>query len=66
MRDGGFSHHRIDDGEASPAKNRTPILVDGGTPVRDDVLRLFVKEAQEIDAWIRDFVVEKLGECPAG
>jgi multidrug transporter EmrE-like cation transporter len=44
-QDGGFSHDRIDDGEASPAKNRTPILVDGGSSVPDDILRRFITEA---------------------
>ncbi|MFI5367047.1 MAG: hypothetical protein ACHQ4J_15650 [Candidatus Binatia bacterium] len=60
--DGGFSHHGIDDGEGNPAKNQTPILVADGAFPRDEILQLLVNEAEEIDAWIRELVVEKIGE----
>ena len=61
-QDGGLSHHRIDDGEANPAKNQTPILVADGPFPRDEILRLLVNEAEDIDVWIREFVVEKIRE----
>lgn len=58
--EGGYSHDRIDDGEGSPTKNRTPILVsDGPFPV-GKVLEGFISEAVAIDPMIRDFVVERL------
>ena len=61
-KDGGFSHHRIDDGEVNPAKTQAPILVADGAFPRDEVVQLLVNEAEEIDASIAEFVVGKIGE----
>jgi len=56
----GYSLDRIDDGEANPTKNQTPILVpDGAFPARV-ILAGFTDESNAIDSMIRDFVVERL------
>ncbi len=60
-RAGGYINERVDDGEDSPTKNRTPILLlDGLFPVQE-ILTLFVAASAEIDSCIRSFVAEKLG-----
>ena len=58
--EGGFSHQRIDEGEANPTKNQTPILVDDGRFPRDDIVPLLVNEAIEVDAGIIAFVLDKI------
>ncbi len=49
----GYSHHRVDGGEASPIKNRTPIMVlDGLLPVAT-VLEEFDRRTVELDPALR-------------
>lgn len=58
----GFSHSRIDTGEATPFKNMTPILVaDGRLPI-EEVLPGFVVRSRSIDRAISEFVASKLRE----
>jgi len=58
----GFSHNRIDSGEATPRKNMSPILVaDGILPV-EAVLPRFVRRARDIDRAISRFIAGKLRE----
>lgn len=58
----GFSHHRIDTGEATPSKNMTPILVfDGRLPV-EQVLPEFVERSGRLDRAIAEFIAGKLHE----
>jgi hypothetical protein len=56
----GYSHNRIDAGEATPMKNMTPILVtDGQLPI-DDVLPRFLDHSRGIEPAIGEFVLTKL------
>lgn len=58
----GFSHNRIDGGEATPSKNMTPILVaDGRLPI-EEVLPRFVERSGSIDRIISEFIANKLRE----
>ncbi len=62
MRDKGFSHERIDDGESNPAKNLTPVLLPDGICPINEVLDHFIAASTGIDAGIRTFVENKLKE----
>jgi hypothetical protein len=58
----GFSHNRIDSGEATPRKNMSPILVaDGILPV-EAVLPKFVRRSRDIDRAVSRFIAGKLRE----
>jgi len=56
----GFRHDRVDEGEAAPEKNQTPILVTDGAVDADALRRLFTRTSADIERAIRDFVLEKL------
>jgi len=58
----GFSHDRIDAGEATPYKNMTPILVADGKLEVDEVLPRFLRRGRHIDPLLRKFVADKLLE----
>ena len=58
----GFSHHRIDSGEATPRKNMSPILVADGILPIDDVLPRFTRRSRNIERVIGRFIAEKLRE----
>ncbi|OGW39309.1 MAG: hypothetical protein A2010_02210 [Nitrospirae bacterium GWD2_57_9] len=65
LRDKGLSHEKIDDGEASPEKNRSPILLpDGQCPVQE-VLERFEANSADIDTAVRSFVLSKIEEYKA-
>ncbi len=56
----GYAHDRVDGGEASPIKNRTPILrADGELPL-NTLLDEFDRRAGEIDANVRRFLRQHL------
>ena len=56
----GYSHHRVDGGEASPIKNRTPImLLDGLLPIAT-VLEEFDQRAAGLDPALRVFLRQHL------
>jgi len=58
----GFTHERVDDGEANPAKNLTPILVpDGMCPIQELIER-FRSASADMDPGIRSFVSATLKE----
>jgi hypothetical protein len=60
----GYSHDRIDDGEPDPTRNRTPILLpDGRFPV-EPILRRFEASSAQLEAPLRDFVLDKLRGYP--
>ena len=61
----GFFHNRIDDGESSPFRNRTPILVADGQFAKESVILSFRRAAVGLEGRIVDFVVEVLGSYPA-
>lgn len=64
-RDRGYLHTAVDDGEGSPLKNRTPILVADGQFPRDRVVRQFLVAAKSIDRSLFDLVKQRLEEYPA-
>jgi len=65
MRDRGFSHRRVDDGESVGHLKRTPILVPDGVFDGGSVTRRFRELSSEIDSEIADFVLEALARYPA-
>lgn len=65
LRDRGFTHKRVDDGEGRPQRPKmTPILVPDGVFERDHVLALFRKESRQIEPQLTRFVVETIKKYP--
>jgi len=60
----GFLHTAIDDGESTPLKNRTPILVADGTFRKNEVLRGFRSAAAAIEPDLARFVAETIEAYP--
>ncbi len=58
--DVGFEHTRIDDGEHSPFKNHTPIIVSGGRFDMADLALMFEVIGGEIDPSLYRLVLAKL------
>jgi hypothetical protein len=56
----GYSHERVDDGEASPVKNRTPILVADGAMPMTTVLIEFDARTAGLEPALRAFLRERL------
>ncbi len=56
----GFSHHGIDDGEDSPGKKRTPMLIPDGHFDTARVVAQFHSSDQNLPGDIRDFVRSKI------
>jgi hypothetical protein len=62
IKNKGFAHERVDDGEDNPSKNSTPILVpDGVCPLRE-LTDIFSQKSVAIDPLVRSFVMQKLAE----
>jgi hypothetical protein len=60
----GYGHFRVDTGEDTPIKNMTPLLVTVGTLAKEPVLARFAKASIPLDPVIREFVLQRLRECP--
>lgn len=60
----GFIHTGIDDGEGSPLKNRTPILVADGIFAKHEVLEDFRNAARLIDPELLRFIVATVETFP--
>jgi hypothetical protein len=60
--DAGMAHSAIDDGEDSPLRNDTPILVPDGAPRTDQVLEQFRERSARLDPALAGLVERKLGE----
>lgn len=60
----GYFHNRIDDGEADPTKNRSPILVADGHFDADAVTGSFRRSSTSVPGEIRAFVLGKLESYP--
>ncbi|MDM8558864.1 hypothetical protein [Candidatus Parabeggiatoa sp. HSG14] len=58
----GFGHHRVDDGENSPHKNMTPVLIREGIFPYKDVMPQFIESSKQINQDIHQFVTQKLNE----
>lgn len=65
-RDGGFLHRRIDDGEQTPIKNMSPILVTDGRFDAGDITGEFRERAAGLDPATRDFISAKIEQADAG
>ena len=59
-REGGYLHHRVDSGEESPLRNKTPILLADGPFPAEQVLERFQAAAGDLEAGLRAFILEKL------
>lgn len=56
----GYAHERVDDGEATPTKNRTPVMVADGAMPLTTVLAEFDARAGSLDPALRAFLRERL------
>jgi hypothetical protein len=59
----GFIHRRVDDGEQTPVKNMTPIMVADGRFATEYVGAEFDVRGSGMDAAARDFIRRKIGEA---
>lgn len=59
-RSSGYRHDRVDDGESSPTRNRTPILVADAHFPASQILSRMESSCDSVDAPIRTVVVEKI------
>ena len=60
---GGFLHRRIDDGEHTPVKNMSPIMVSDGRFAAGGIAAEFDLRSGGLDANVREFVRRKIGEA---
>jgi hypothetical protein len=60
---GGFAHRRIDDGEHTPVKNMSPIMVADGLFAAGSIAAEFEVRAARLEAPIREFIRRKIGEA---
>ncbi|RKZ81684.1 MAG: hypothetical protein DRR19_21820 [Candidatus Parabeggiatoa sp. nov. 1] len=58
----GFGHHRVDDGEASPHKNMTPVFIRNGFFSYHEVNPKFAQSSKQISQDISRFIMQKLDE----
>lgn len=56
----GFNHARVDDGEPSPLKNLTPILLPNGSIPWPQVRAEFAADGGALEPALRDFVRQRL------
>jgi hypothetical protein len=61
-KDSGFSHNKIDDSRSLHRHPATPILVDDGVFPFETIMGKFITSSYNIDAAVRDLVIEKLTE----
>ena len=59
-RDVGFTHARVDEGDETPLKNLTPVLVPGTTVPWTDLMADFRAGSATLEAGLRDFVLQRL------
>ncbi len=60
--DAGMAHTAVDDGEGTPLRNDSPILVPDGAPRTDRVLVQFKERAADLEPELVALVTEKLEE----
>ncbi len=56
----GLEHHRIDGGEDSPLKNRTPVLISDGAIPHDKLVREFTERAASLEPALYELVMMHL------
>ena len=61
-REDGYGHFRVDSGEESPIKNRTPILVSDGLFPKAQVIADLTEASGAMDPKVHAFVLTKLQE----
>jgi len=59
-REDGYRHHRVDSGDESPLRNRTPILAANGPFHAEQVVERFRAAATHLEAGLCAFILEKL------
>jgi hypothetical protein len=62
-RAGGFLHRRVDDGEHTPVKNMTPIMVADGLFAAGSIAAEFEVRAAGLESRTREFIRRKIGEA---
>lgn len=58
--DSGYQHCHIDNGEASPKRNMSPILLANAAPYNHDLISRFCASAVNIDSQIMECVTQHL------
>ena len=62
-RDQGFLHRRVDDGEATPLKNMSPMLIADGKFCAARVGAEFARRALQLDGALRQFILARIDEA---
>jgi hypothetical protein len=57
---GGFTHSTVDEGDATPLKNETPILVPDGATPWEGVTKLFAARSGSLEPALRELVLARL------
>ena len=64
-RNGGFRHHRVDDGEAETGRyKQTPLLLPDGIVPRDRLLAEFGRRSLELERNLRREILDALDTLP--
>jgi hypothetical protein len=58
----GFAHHAIDQGDETPLKNASPVLVADGSVPWSEVRQLFDRRSGDLEAPLQQLVRTKLAE----
>lgn len=64
-RERGYGHFRVDAGDETPMRNRTPILVTDGAFPKEQVIASFTAASATLDPAIRGIVLERLQQFPS-
>jgi hypothetical protein len=61
----GFIHRRVDDGEQTPVRNMSPIMVSDGRFGSESVAAEFDRRGLELDGRLLNFIRRKIDEAAA-
>ena len=62
-KDGGFSHRRVDDGEARPGYKMSPLVVVDGRFLGFRIAREFEARGAALSPDLRNFMLVRIGEA---
>ena len=62
-RTAGTIHRRVDDGEHTPAKNMSPMMVRDGQFGAEEIAVQFEQRGRDLDLHLRNFIRSKIGEA---
>jgi hypothetical protein len=62
-KEGGFSHRRVDDGEARPGHKMSPLMVTDGRFFGYRIAREFERRGAELSPDLRDFLLLRISEA---